>query len=215
MIYCIGDSFTYGDELADQLKAWPHLLGKQLNKPITNLGRCACGSKRIVKRAMDCVFNNDADIIIVAWTNPVRIEMSDSIDIYDIWPGRVSAHLQPAQHAIIKTVTAEWADKNDHWSYRNWLRDIILLQTFFKYHNQRYIMLQSHQSQELNKLYLYQNQVLVKHIDSTYFLGWPFESMMEWTVGVERGPNGHFLEEGHARIADKIYEHIRHLGWVS
>jgi hypothetical protein len=215
MIYCIGDSFTYGDELTDQLTAWPHLLGKQLNTPITNLGRCACGSKRIIKRAMDCTFAGDADVIIVAWTNPVRVEMSDSHGIYDIWPGRVSAHLHPSQHTIIKTVTAEWTDKNDQWIYRNWIRDVILLQTFFKYHNQRYIMLQSHWSHELNKLYLYQNQELVKHIDSTYFLGWPFESMMEWTVGVERGPNGHFLEEGHARIADKIYEHIRHLGWVS
>jgi hypothetical protein len=38
--------------------------------------------------------------------------------------------------------------------------------------------------------------------------------MMEWTYGSPQGPMGHFLEEGHAIVADKIYEHIRHLGWL-
>ena len=31
MIYCFGDSFTYGDELADKQRAWPTVLGKKLD----------------------------------------------------------------------------------------------------------------------------------------------------------------------------------------
>jgi hypothetical protein len=38
---------------------------------------------------------------------------------------------------------------------------------------------------------------------------------MEWTYGTPRGPRGHFLEQGHEIVADKIYEYIRHLGWIS
>jgi hypothetical protein len=59
------------------------------------------------------------------------------------------------------------------------------------------------------------NTILVKKINSANYLGWPNESMMEWTYGCTRGPNGHFLEDGHKRIADKINEHIRNLSWVS
>jgi hypothetical protein len=39
--------------------------------------------------------------------------------------------------------------------------------------------------------------------------------MAEWTRGVQKGPGGHFLDDGHKKVADKINEHIRHLGWVS
>ena len=59
------------------------------------------------------------------------------------------------------------------------------------------------------------NNDLIKQIDKDSFLGWPNESMMEWTNRVPQGPNGHFLEQGHEQVADKIYEHIRHLSWVS
>jgi hypothetical protein len=38
---------------------------------------------------------------------------------------------------------------------------------------------------------------------------------MEWTFGSDQGPKGHFLEQGHEIVANKIYEHIRHLSWIS
>ena len=59
------------------------------------------------------------------------------------------------------------------------------------------------------------NTTLTKKIRFTNYLGWPDQSMMEWTYGVAKGPNGHFLEDGHIIVANKIYEHIRHLNWVS
>jgi hypothetical protein len=52
-------------------------------------------------------------------------------------------------------------------------------------------------------------------INEETFLGWPNEQFVEWTYGCPQGPNGHFLEEGHQRVAEKINEHIRNLGWVS
>ena len=56
---------------------------------------------------------------------------------------------------------------------------------------------------------------LIENIDKTYYIGWPDKTMMQWTYGTPIGVRGHFLEEGHAIVADKIYEHIRNLGWVS
>ena len=59
------------------------------------------------------------------------------------------------------------------------------------------------------------NVELDNQIDTTNYLGWPNESMMEWTYSAAQGPRGHFLEEGHAIVADKVYEHIRNIGWLS
>ena len=59
------------------------------------------------------------------------------------------------------------------------------------------------------------NNTVVDQIDPTYYIGWPTTTMMEWTHGCSKGPGGHFLEQGHERVADKIYEHIRNLGWIS
>jgi hypothetical protein len=226
MIYCIGDSFTYGSELPDVINlthlnkvpsiyAWPSLLEKKLSSPVINLGKEASGPTRMIKRAMDCVFNGDADIIIIAWPRFDRIEWADSKGIFDIWPGRNIERMPVERHSIIKNITSTWSDELDHWIYRCWLRDIILLQTFFKQHNQKYIMLQSHYSQHFNKKWIDVDTNLFQFIDTTYFLGWPYESMMEWTFGTPQGPYGHFLEQGHEIVTDKIYEYIRHLGWIS
>ena len=55
---------------------------------------------------------------------------------------------------------------------------------------------------------------LIDQIDTKSYIGWP-NTMMEMTHGVPKGPGGHFLEQGHEIVADKIYEYIRHLGWIS
>jgi hypothetical protein len=39
--------------------------------------------------------------------------------------------------------------------------------------------------------------------------------MMEWTYGAEIGSRGHFLDQGHTMVADKIYNHMQGLGWVN
>ena len=223
MIYCIGDSFTFGAELPDAISgvnpstlAWPAVLGRKLDRPVTNLGKQATGPNRAVKRAMDCVFKGDADIIIVAWPNPDRIEWADEDGIYDIWAGRNPGRVAERRLAMITKATDDWVqEKTDQWNYRRWLRTVILLQTFFKANNQKYIMLQTYLSRQYNMLYMDQEIELIKHIDKEYFLGWPDESMMEWTYRMPKGPWGHFLEQGHETVAEKVYEHIRNIGWVS
>ena len=43
---------------------------------------------------------------------------------------------------------------------------------------------------------------------------WIPGSMVEWMGDCPKGPGGHPLESGHQRIAEKINEHIRNLGWL-
>lgn len=225
MIYTIGDSFTFGDELPGSIilknfikpseLAWPSLLEKKWNKPVTNLGRPASGNTRLIKRAMDCVFKGDAEFIIVAWTSPYRIEWCDSDGIYDIWAGRNIKFLDDHRKVLVEIMERDNCDNVDRWQYNQWLRDVILLQSFFKIHNQRYLMLQSHLSQKLNNRWWGEYTNLTDQVDSTYFLGWPSEGMTEWIGNTTRGPGGHPLEDGHQQIAKKIDEYIRNLGWLS
>ena len=231
MIYCIGDSFTAGDELSDWIPtrnktypisqlAWPALLGQKLNQPVKNLGRGGCGNTRIVKRAMDATLIG-ADLVVVAWATPLRIELADEFGVFDVWPNRninVMAH-DESRALLVKWFTVhhngEEEEKFEQWYYAAWLRQVILLQSFFKINNQRYIMIASDPIYHRNNKYQNQFNKLYNQIDSTYFAGWPTHSMQDWAHGLPKGPHHHFLEEGHQRVADKVYEYIRNLGWIS
>jgi hypothetical protein len=47
------------------------------------------------------------------------------------------------------------------------------------------------------------------------WLGWPRAGFVEWMWDCPKGPGGHPLELGHQRIAEKINEYIRNIGWFS
>ena len=225
MIYCIGDSFTFGAELPDTYEdpteltpskfAWPALLEQKLNRSVKNLGHQGSGNTRVIKRAMDCVFAGDAELIIIAWPTPDRIEWCDKDGIYDIWAGRNIRWLPGRRQEMVELATHDWCNEVDHWSYRRWLRNIIMLQTFFKFHNQRYIMFQTHLTQHWNELWSDRDQDLLQHVDLEYFVGWPNQGLCEWSFGTPHGKHGHPLHQGHEQIAEKVYEHIRNFGWFS
>jgi len=215
MIYCIGDSFTYGDELVNRHEsAWPVLIGKKLNRPVTNLGKSATGTHRTVRRSMDCVFKGDAELIIVAWPTYDRSEFFIDNKIKNIWAGRNYKNMvDDTTKQIYKITTAEHSYEMDLWMYRAWLRNIILLQTFFQKHNQRYLMLQVHQHIPNPNPAEANNTDLLEHIDTTYFPTWGVHFGLLYN-DAPKGPNHHPLEEGHAIIAEKIYEYIGNLGWL-
>ena len=204
----VGDSFTFGEELSDVKDnltpskfAWPELLADQLGWEVTNLAKPASGNSRMVRNVVTEIDNHD--VFIIAWSHWARIEFADDIGIFDIWPGcSTLPHEQFSPHRknAIDYVTRY---HSDDYLIRQYLLNVELLETFLKYHKKKYIMLSAFGTPiKTNKTF-------------TNYLGWPNESMMEWTYGTPQGPGGHFLEQGHAIVADKIYEHIRHLGWIS
>ena len=81
----VGDSFTYGEELADNRSAWPNLLANKCGYEVTNLGRPGESNTGILRNAMLNVDN--ADIVIIAWSHYARMEMSDENGVFTIWPG--------------------------------------------------------------------------------------------------------------------------------
>ena len=45
-----------------------------------------------------------------------------------------------------------------------------------------------------------------EYLKSENFVGWPDTGFVEWTWGTAQGTGGHPLQEGHKRIAEKLYE---------
>jgi lysophospholipase L1-like esterase len=207
----VGDSFTYGEELNNLTDSWPNILANRIQYKLTNLSKPGGGNSSMVRHCIEQI--NNYDMVIIAWSHYARIEFADEYGVYDIWPG--CCGLAFSNQIKYRKELINYIDKhhNDSYLYQQYLCNIILLQSYLKSNQKRYIMLDSFGNNQTSERKNYTN--LTEQIDKTYFVGWPSKSMMEWTYGCPQGPNGHFLEQGHQRVADKIYEHIRNLSWVS
>jgi lysophospholipase L1-like esterase len=207
-----GDSFTYGEELANLNLAWPHLLGEKLGYIVDNQGKPSSSNTTIIRQALTNYQNSD--LIVVAWSHYARIEIADQNGVYEIWPGSNESvyNLFPYRKEIVRYITNYF---DDRYFYQQYLINVLLVQNFLKQQNKKYIMVNAFGNnwEEFKSVDIIKE--LADQIDVNYFLGWPNDQMVEWTYGCAKGPYGHFLEQGHQRVADKIYEHIRNLGWVS
>jgi lysophospholipase L1-like esterase len=204
-LLAVGDSFTYGEELSDLNNAWPYLLGNKLGYTVNNLAKPGSGNIRMIRHAVEQI--NNYDLIIIAWSHFARTELADENGFYDIWPG--CSTLPHKEFSSWRSEVINYYSKhhNDQYLYNQYLINIILIQQYLKFNNKKYIMLDTFGNNNYRK-----NNTVVDQIDPTYYIGWPTTTMMEWTHGCPKGPGDHFLEQGHEVVADKIYEHIRHLG---
>jgi hypothetical protein len=213
-ILTVGDSFTYGDELANQYDAWPYLLGALANADVVNLGTPAASNDKIVRTVIESTFTESADLIVIAWTSPGRTEYADENGYYDIWPG-YSGNLfgtNTWRHDLVRYVTEH---HNDSALHKKFIQQVLLVQSWLTSQNKRYLMLNTVQNEHYKKVDFDHREQYYTLIDQTHFMGFNLSGMAEWTYESAKGPNGHFLNDGHRTVAEKIYEYIRHLGWVS
>ena len=207
ILYTIGDSFTYGQELEDpSTQAWPILLAKQLGYELINEGRPGVGNEYIVKKTIQAVAKHKPKLVVIAWTSCGRQEHADEWGTYDIWPGCNSKSFSGDRsgkllyrHDLIKYITLH---NNPEHEYRRWLRQVILLQSFLQNRGIDYIMCTAFDNQERYT----DSEQYTTLVDSENFVGWPDTGFVEWTWGTAQGTGGHPLQEGHKRIAEKLYE---------
>ena len=210
----VGDSFTYGDELINLSDAWPYQLGERLGYTVNNLGMPGASNNYMVRTVLEQ--SNSADIIVIAWSHFARMEVADEYGKFEIWPGANEAiHNQLPHRKELLNYINRYHD--DRYSYMQHLVNIVLIQNYLKANNKKYLMATAFCDRQLvNRLMGFPDiKNMAGQVDHRYFLGWPDITMMEWTYGTPQGPRGHFLKEGHAIVADKIYEYIGNLGWLS
>lgn len=213
-ILAVGDSFTYGEELADVNTAYPFLLGKQLNATVTNLGKPGSGNRSMIRNVVEYVASKKpVDLVVVGWSSPGRLEFADEAGVFDIWPGmQVMNYSTNAWRLDLIEYIAK--HHNSEEIYKSYILDAILLQNFLKQHNIKYIMLQSIINEYYHRTHHAQTAMLINELDVDNFVGWPRSSMYEWTKKCPKGAGGHFLEDGHSIVANKLHEHIVNKGWA-
>lgn len=186
MILVNGDSFTAGEESSI---AWPDLIPDSVN-----IAEPGCSNDYIMtSTVLYCQTNKKPDHVIVAWTSPDRIDISGK-------------HLTPTSQGRYgkKLVDAVFKDWDSQHARIRFLVQIDLLHSFLLSKNIPHLFVSTFDIQTWAD----------GPVFDEYF-GWPKEGLVEWMGDCPKGPGGHPLEQGHQRIAEKINEHIRNLGWIS
>lgn len=212
----VGDSFTYGEELSDRTSAWPQQLANRLGYELINLGQPSASNDKILRTALDHLVADTPDLVVIGWSNIGRSEHADEFGYYDVWPG-YQGNLFVRDGCTWRNELVDYVSRyhNAEAIHRKFIQQVLLLQSYLKLHGVKYVMLNIMQNEYYKKKNFSGQQQFFGQVDAEHFLGFNQSGMMEWTYGKPQGPNGHFLEEGHQIVANKIYEHIRNIGWLS
>ena len=87
ILYTIGDSFTYGDELENpETECYPYLLSKKLGCELVNEALPGASNDWMFRKTVKWISNKNLDdifMVIVGWSNPHRRE--ENFEFY--WGG--------------------------------------------------------------------------------------------------------------------------------
>lgn len=197
-ILCVGDSFTYGDELPDpSSQAWPIILGKMNDWNITNAGKSGSSNERSIRLVFE-EMDNGYDLIIISWTVWSRFEVFHP-------DFKTPVSLAPRTYELYG---ANWCKEyygswyNDEHMYSKMLTQIIQMQSYLNSINQKYVFGLVY-GDYINPVHM----PLINKIDTSKFVSWPntFDSIVK---SYPRGPNGHPLEDGHIHLATVMNDFI-------
>jgi hypothetical protein len=242
MLYFNGCSFTHGDELTNPGKdSWPGVVSSELQCAFLNDAVPGGTNDRTVYKTL--LNANNYDYFFVAWTHYARFTEYNPIDNFEI-NFSPQLLLDPSLHYSNDLIKNYSKYKNygelyyKHWynelyEFKKWLQQIILLQSFFKAHNKKYLMLNTSNNHLPNWLqprdkfiastkhllaffnYLNDDQLLEEHthiqtlnsmIDQSTFIEWNSWAITDLTSIYKCGPGGHILEDGHRAVANKVIE---------
>jgi hypothetical protein len=214
-ILAVGCSFTAGAELDNPAEfAWPHLLGKMHNQEVKNLGVGGASNDRIFRLVIEETSQQKFDLVIIQWSEPSRMEIWNdrTRKLNDVNVGKLHSQM----------FGLEWLETyyryhySDFHAHKKWAMQILSLQGYLKSIDQPYIMISlSGLDQQLYDGAWNSIKYLWDKVDTNYYVGWPFEGLYMWQGNCPRAAGGHPLELGHKRMAEKINEHIRNIGWLS
>ena len=210
-ILTLGDSFTYGDELEDRTNAFPHLIAKKFNTDVVNLGECGSGNYKMIRKLLEQDINQYG-LVVIAWSGFDRIELTDEFGSWEWWPGSHanSYRITSKDVKFRKTVIDYFNRHHDStYFYRQYLNYVILAQSYLKLNQIPYVFLDVFKNHDDENRSASTNRDLFEKIDTSRYLGWPNESMSEWTKGLPIGPRFHFLDQGHQVVSEKIISFIK------
>lgn len=205
-----GCSFTYGEELQDpSVSSWPSLIAAQLSVDLVNLAQPAYSNDAILQDivAQDINQSDYSDLVVICWTTYLRMQYVDQSGWFTIWPGREynKGNSWNKFDNLREQLTKYTAVlNNEDWLYRRWLTQVILLQNHLESLHAKYLFFSAFDNQQQFNKQMKKNTQLLSKIKTDHFIGWPDQGFTEWAYPCELGPRKHPLEQGHAKVADKL-----------
>lgn len=235
MIYVNGCSFTYGDELTDRSVAWPNLLGKKLRSAVSNQAFSGRSNYGILYQTIKNLKQN-YNFYIIAWTTTTRYTFYAADNNFEInFNPKLINDLYKNQYFYKdwgKILYTHW--HNELYALKLWLQQIVQLQTLFEKFNKKYLMINT-MSNNLEHWLAPKDQFIesCKHlinfdlmndeqifaeyeeinyyvdcIDKQSYYKWNQFTIDSLTKLYPIGSGGHFLDSGHAHMANLIYDHL-------
>ena len=167
--------------------AWPSLI-----QGTVNIATPGASNDHIMMSTIDYLeTSNNVCAVIIAWTTPNRICISGK-------------HLTPtSQRRYGEVVEHVFKDWDEEWAWRKFQHSVNMLHGYLAH-------------KEIPHVFFSTFDIPAGSMDGRwYWMEWQSEGIVEWMGDCPKGPNGHPLELGHQRIAEKVNEYIRHLGWIS
>lgn len=206
ILYCNGDSWAHGVELADVSKSFVNVIAKNYNLPVLNSSRPGGSNQRIVRTTIEDVSRlikqGKKPFVLIAWSLPHRFEL------YNVEKKEYAIFSSPNSADDLElgnTIWTKWStDKTD---VINFLTQVICLQSFLKQNNIPYFMSNVfkvvYELLDRDEIELYQSQ-----IDTDYYMyNLPFKALLTPYINIKWGID-HPLEEGHFIIAKFLIEQI-------
>ena len=207
-LVAVGDSFTYGEELQDRSKCFANLVAEYFGYSCVNHGIPGGSNWRSVRYLMNEDLS-DCGLVLVGWSYYQRFEVADEVGIFCNWPGgKRTKFVKEANWR--ETITEYYTlHHNDDFLYNYYLMQIVFVQNYCENNHIPFIMMDAFGNNIDPRRHDKKFQVLLDQVDSKTFLGWPESSMMEWAKDTLHGPGNHFLDEGHAIVAQKIIQQVK------
>ena len=207
-ILALGDSFTWGEELEDRSNAWPFLVAKRLSCDIDNKGKPGGSNYRLMRKLLETNISQ-YDIVLIGWSHFDRLEVADNDGVWDLWPGGKRTKYRTEAPYRIPLIDYVARYHNDEYLYTQYMMQIVLVQSYLKQHNKKFVMMDAFGNPEQPMRFAENNKHLFDEIDTRHFHGWPDSSMMDWAKNTAHGPGNHFLDEGHHIVADRVYSCLK------
>ena len=131
------------------------------------------------------------DRAIIAWTTPNRISINNK-------------HLTPTSQRrygeIVEHVFQDW---DEEWAWQRFQNTVSQLHGYLEH-------------KQIAHVFVSTFGIPAGTMQGRwYWMDWHTEGMVEWMGDCAKGAGGHPLELGQQRIAERINEYIRNLGWFS
>ena len=230
-LVAVGCSYTASDW---PFPVWPQVLSEKLNLDCVNLGNCGSGNEYIFSQGLDALNRfSDIGIMVVMWSEFQRTDWyrdNGRWDCLHFKCGDVYRNIQDWRNELMDTLTLKGFDNKNYQIDRS-LRFMYSLQTIARSLNISFLHMVGCEPILFEDRYIGGMRI----INSPYFhkiemLGWPIledigggtiDTWLDKVGGSKRSKSklrisetdSHPNEEGHKRIANKLYKDIKNGGY--